>query len=382
MTLLRTSRASFDVIMLTTVHQATDPRIFHREAMTLVESGLTVSIIGKHPHSERLEGVWIEALPEPANRLRRLMLAFTLLKHAYRLHGRVYIFHDLELLVAGLALRLIGRKVIYDCHENTPETMLQKTWIPPLLRLPVAFMVAVTESLGSRLLTGVVVVNEELHRRFPRKRTIVVRNLPPATVIDHLGQGPPLSSRAKAVIYAGGLSRIRGIGELVQAFRGINSGAELWLVGEFSDPLFREQTLSSLPPNVKWFGQKDYAEVLELYHHAKVGAVLIHPTSNHRNAMPIKIFEYLAAGLPVIASDMPQFTPLLQGCGVLVNPEDVAQIRTAVEALLCDEARLAEMSRIGRERIATSFRWEDDARRLVEFCNEVTTPLRPSVAHS
>jgi glycosyltransferase involved in cell wall biosynthesis len=279
-------------------------------------------------------------------------------------------------------LRLLRRNVVYDCHENTPMTILQKEWIPFPLRLFVVPVVAAVEWLGSRLLTGVVTVDETLRRRFPPRRTIVVRNLPPAAVLDTITQAPPLYSRANAVIYAGKLSRIRGIAELVEAFRGINSGAELWLLGDFSEPAFRHKILSSLPPNVKWFGQREWIEVLDFYHRAKVAVVLHYPTPNHRNAMPIKLFEYLGAGLPVIASDMPHFAGLLQGCGVQVNPKNVAQIRATIARLLSDEAGMAEMSRVGRERVMQSFRWEDDGRKLIDFYTKIAVLGKARIAHT
>ncbi len=376
------NKAKFDVIMLTTVHPAADVRIFNREAKTLQQAGLTVCIIGRHYKSEYREGVWIEALPTPANRFCRLLLGFKVLKHAWQFSGKLYAFHDPELFGVGLVLRLLRKSVVYDCHENTPMTVLQKEWIPLPLRWFAVPVVAAVEWLGSRLLTGVVTVNETLWKRFPPRRTIVVRNLPPAALLEMITQAPPLSSRANAVIYAGKLSRIRGIAELVEAFRGIDSGTELWLLGDFSEPAFRHKILSSLPPNVKWFGQRDWLEVLGFYHRAKVAVVLLYPTPNHRNAMPIKLFEYLGAGLPVIASDMPHFAGLLQGCGVQVNPKDVAQIRTTIAALLSDEAGMAKMSRVGRERVMQFFRWEDDGRKLVDFYTKIATMGKTSVAYT
>jgi glycosyltransferase involved in cell wall biosynthesis len=358
--------------MLTTVHQAVDVRIFDREAKALGQAGLTVCIIGPHHKSEYCEGIRIEALPTPTNRVSRLLLGFTMLKLARQCPSKLYTFHDPELFGVGLVLRLLGRKVIYDCHENTPMTMLQKQWIPRPLRLVAASMVAVVEWLGSRVLTGIVTVDKRLQERFPRGRTIVVRNLPPASVLHATVCVPSVQSRANAVIYAGKLSRIRGISEVVEAFRGIHSDAELWLVGEFSEPGFQQEILSSLPSNVKWFGHKKWIDVLHLYGRAKVAVVLHHPTPNHRNAMPIKLFEYLGAGLPVIASDMPQFRELLQGCGVQVNPMDVTQIRATIEEMLSDEDKMAEMSRLGRERIMTSFRWEDESRILIDFYTKLT----------
>jgi glycosyltransferase involved in cell wall biosynthesis len=118
-------------------------------------------------------------------------------------------------------------------------------------------------------------------------------------------------------------------------------------------------------------GWKDYSDVLRLYDRAKVGALLLHPAPNHRDAMPTKIFEYLGAGLPVIASSLPQFNGLLHGCGVQVDPLDIEKVRDAIHKLLTDDFMLEQMSRIGRERVLASFCWETEAQRLLEFCCEI-----------
>src|SRR6266567_6978947 len=103
------NKAKFDVIMLTTVHPAADVRIFDREATTLQRAGLRVCIIGRHGNSAYREGVWIEALPTPANRFCRFLMAFTVVKHGWRFSGKLYAFHDPELFGVGLVLRLLGR---------------------------------------------------------------------------------------------------------------------------------------------------------------------------------------------------------------------------------------------------------------------------------
>jgi len=79
---------------------------------------------------------------------------------------------------------------------------------------------------------------------------------------------------------------------------------------------------------------------------------------------------------------MPHFAGLLQGCGVQVNPKDVAQIRTTIAALLSDEAGMAKMSRVGRERVMQFFRWEDDGRKLVDFYTKIATMGKTSVAYT
>jgi glycosyltransferase involved in cell wall biosynthesis len=364
----------FDVVMLTTVHMAKDVRIFHHEAKTLAEAGFSVGVIGQHPQSEDADGIWIEALKVPTNRFRRLVQGWTVLKRALELSAGVFIFHDPELFWVGLALRASGGKVVYDSHENLPMQVFQKLWLPRAVRWMLVPVLWALEWLSSRLLSGVIVVNETAGRRFPKKRTIVLRNFPARTALNSFSQEALLHVRPQIVIYAGSLSRIRGISELVEAFRGLElKDAQLWLVGKFHESAFEKEILRSLPPNVRWLGWKDYGDVFRLYELARVGALLHHPAPNHRHAMPLKIFEYLGAGLPVIASDLPQLTSVLNGCGVQVNPLDITQIRIAIRELLTDDALVAKMAKVGRERVLDLFCWENEGKRLVEFCSEIVS---------
>jgi glycosyltransferase involved in cell wall biosynthesis len=366
-----TNKLGYDVIMLTTAHAATDVRIFHKEAKTLAEAGLAVAVIGPHPKSEEVEGVWIEALPKQKSRVFRLLQGWTVMSLALRLQGRVFLFHDPELFGVGLVLRLFGKKVVYDCHENLPAQVLQKAWIPGPLRRLVSFGAWVMEWFGSRLLSGVSVARDAVLPRFPKNRRFPVRNFPTEQALKNT-EGLPVHLRENIAIYTGGLARVRGIAELVEAFRRLRPDeAQLWLVGKFNDPAFQQQILSRLPPNVKWLGWMEHPDVLNLYRSAKIGMSTLHPIPSHRNSQPIKLYEYLAAGIPVIASNFPEFTEILEGCGVQVDPKDPVQIERAIRELLSDPARLAEMSKTGRERVLSSYCWESEGTRLVGFCTQL-----------
>jgi glycosyltransferase involved in cell wall biosynthesis len=364
----------FDIVMLTTAHSATDVRIFQREAKSLRDAGLSVCVIGKYPSSGDVEGVWIEALPTASNRWQRFLLGWKVLRTARRVGGKLFVFHDPELFVVGLLLALTRKKVVYDCHENVPKTVLTKDWIPWPLRWLVAPLVWLFEWLFSRCLAGVMVVTEPLLERFPRGKTILLRNFPNRATLMGTSGGLPVHLRPNIVIYSGSLTRIRGIAELVEAFRTIEgSDAELWMLGEFDDQEFERQILSSLPANVKFLGWADYSEVLEYYKKAKLGVVLFYPIANNRNSLPAKIFEYLGAGIPVVASNLPEWAALLEGCGVQVDPSDIGQIGRAICSLLKDNAAIAKMSTIGRDRVWSSFCWEGEAPKLINFCADLLT---------
>ncbi|MGH9703732.1 MAG: glycosyltransferase, partial [Candidatus Acidiferrales bacterium] len=269
-------------------------------------------------------------------------------------------------------LTLMGRKVIYDCHENLPMQILQKDWLPKPVRWMLAPAIWLAEWSGARFLAGVVVARDQVLKRFPRRKAVLVRNYPSPEAVRILSQGIPVEQRRNIVIYTGGISRVRGIAELVEAFREIEiRDAELWLVGEFDDFTFQKELAAKLPANVKWLGWMAHTEVLKLYQHAKLGALLLYPTPSHRNSQPIKLYEYLAAGLPVIATDLPEFAASLEGCAVLVNPLDVQQIRLAIAEILSDEKRISEMSATARQHAASRYSWEPEGQRLLDFCKEL-----------
>jgi glycosyltransferase involved in cell wall biosynthesis len=368
---VREKASAFDVVMLTTVHAATDDRIFYREAVTLAASGLTVAVIGPHPRSEILDGVWIEALTSPPSRLRRFFQGVEVVRRAKRLRGRVFIFHDPELFGAALVLRTLGKKVVYDCHENVPAQILQKHWIPRPMRRFMSAAAWTVEWFGSRCLSGVAAAREAILPRFPKNRRILVRNFPTKLALASV-HGQPVHLRDNILIYAGGLSRLRGIADLVEAFQHIApQEAQLWLVGKFENAAFEQEILATAGPNVKWLGWMQHPEVLKLYASAKIGISLLHPTPSHRNSQPIKLYEYLAAGLPMLASNFPEFAPVVEGCGLQVDPCDPREIERAIRELLADADRLAEMSKTGRERVLTSFCWEGEAARLADFCRQL-----------
>jgi len=358
---------SFDIAMLTSAHAATDDRIFYREAKTLIDAGYSVCVVGRHPQSEVVDGIAIRALPSTECRLQRMLLGTTVLKVAKQLRARLYIVHDPELIAVALILRTLGKEVLYDAHENLPAQILQKDWLPRVLRWALVPIAACIEYVAAWLLSGVIAAVPAIQKRFPSSRTELVRNFPTKIALATLQGGLPVTERANVVIYTGGLSRVRGIHQLVDAFRGLDN-AELWLVGNFDDDEFQRQILSSLPSNVLWLGWRPHPEVLKLYSLAKLGAILLHPTRNHRCALPVKLFEYMGAGLPLIASDFPEYTDLVQGCGVQVNPFNVEEVRNTVCTLLADNDWLREMSAQARQRVLTSFSWEPEGQRLVRFC--------------
>lgn len=358
------------VCLLTTGHPPFDTRIFHKQAKTLVQAGYDVTLIAQHENDEVVDGVKIIALPKPRNRVARMLcLAWRAFCLARRERAAIYHFHDPELIPIGLLLKLRGRPVIYDVHEDVPKQILSKDWIPRPLRRLVAGATRVAEALASLVFDGIVAATPAIAKRFPPHKTVVVQNFP---ILKELvaPESTPYQNRPAKIIYIGGITAIRGIREMVQATSLVpeSLNARLVLVGAFSPPSLEAEVRGLFGwERVEFVGWQDRASVARLLGEARAGLVVLHPRPNYLNAWPVKLFEYMSAGLPVIASDFPLWREIVNGvgCGLLVNPLDPKAIAKAIQYLLTHPEEAEEMGRRGQQAVQERYNWDTEKEKLL-----------------
>ena len=359
------------VCHLTTVHPPFDTRIFHKEAKTLVKAGYNVTLIAQHKGDEEVEGVKIISLPAPRSRLSRIFsLTLRTFRLALKQKAALYHFHDPELIPAGLALKaLTSARVVYDVHEDYPRQILSKPWIPSAFRKPIAWGMGLLERLAARFFDGLVPATPGIARRFPPAKTVVVSNFPRVEelTIDQ-EETIPYPERPNWVVYVGGITTIRAAKEMVKAVDFMQMPAELILAGSFESRAL-QNALSSLPgwSNVRFLGWLSRPEVAAVLAKAKVGLVLYHPLPNHIEAQPNKIFEYMAEGIPFVASDFPHWRELGEGAGVFVNPLDPQAIAQAIDWLLMHPEEAEAMGQRGRERVLKEYNWDAEAQKLLKL---------------
>jgi glycosyltransferase involved in cell wall biosynthesis len=360
------------VCVLTTVHPSFDIRVFYKEAKTLAEAGYKVVLVAQHEGAETVEGVRIAALPRPRNRLDRIAtLSFKALRIALKQQADVYHFHDPELIPVGLLLRARGKRVVYDVHEDLPRSILSKHYLPGWSRSLLARVAEGIEGLASRAFSGVVAATPAIADRFMglNGNCVVVQNFP---LVDEFSSAAnkPWRHRAPAVAYVGGISPERGIRQMVEAMGLLPDRLEatLKLAGRFDPPWIRDE-LVGLPGwrRVEELGFLDRLRVAEVLGTVQVGLVLFHPYPNHISAQPNKLFEYMSAGIPVIASDFPLWRQIVQGtgCGLLVDPLDPKAIAEAIEYVLTHPEEAEAMGRRGREAVEQHYNWSSEGRKLL-----------------
>lgn len=365
------------IVHITTVHQAFDTRIYHKECKTLARSGYDVILIAQNKMDEVLDGVRIIALPRPRNRLNRILgLTLHVFRLAYAQGAAVYHFHDPELLFIGVFLKLFTRGcVIYDVHEDVPQQILNKSWIPAPLRRPIAAIFNVLEKIMARMLDAVVVATEEIGEKFAGINPVIVHNYPDLRMLPSPSQ-VPLDEKENVMVYIGGISRIRGAAEMVSAFGMLNPSynARLDLIGRF-EPSSLEGELLQMPGgrNVRFLSWLAWADAWKRAQNAVAGIVLFHPAPNHARSLPNKLFEYMAAKLPVITSNFPLWTEIIDGnhCGLVVDPLDSKEIAEAMEYLIIHPQEARRMGENGRRAVIEKYNWQQEVQNLLRLYEEL-----------
>ncbi|NQV53178.1 MAG: glycosyltransferase family 4 protein [Flavobacteriales bacterium] len=301
----------------------------------------------------------------PVGKMRRVLnYPKQVLNKVLELAPAVAHLHDPELLQIVSPLKAAGIKVIYDAHEDVPKQVLTKDWIPGPLRGMISRMVQGYEHKMAPNLDAVVTVVEGVLERFePLVRHIVlVKNFPD---LDKLPRPMPWSEKADEVAYIGDLTRIRGIREVVDAMADVN--AQLNLAGKWSDRgLEGDCKRSPGWTKVTPLGFISSAEARAVLERSLIGLILFHPAPNHIDALPNKLFEYMAAGIPVVASDFGWLKHIVEQrkCGVTADPKDPKSIARAIQSLLDDPEVAEAMGSRGREAVMHTYNWDTEAKKL------------------
>ena len=368
------------VVHLCCRHYALDTRVYERECRSLSLAGFEVHLVAPEPPGPAQDGVHFHAVPRVEGALpiggglRSLNAACRI---ARALDGSVVHLHEPMTIPAGLHMRLKGKRVVYDVHEEWPQQAMvtARNRRRPLTG---AFLCAswfVLEHLARLCFSGFVCATPHIAGKFPRNRTCVARNLPTRDLLGELEpemRGSDYRSRKPSVIFVGNLTRSRGGHEIVDAMARLPAslGAELVIAGDCVPGSFREE-LERRPgwARCRCLGWVDRRRVLDELTRSRLGLLLFQDMPNHRFALPNKLFEYMAAGLPVVASDLPGWRDIVtqQDCGVLVDPLDAGAVAKAMEGLLRDPAGAEAMGRRGRRAVEEELNWEREVGTLLDL---------------
>jgi glycosyltransferase involved in cell wall biosynthesis len=338
-----------------------DQRLYHRQGPVLLAEGHTVVYLAGIPETQL--DYHYEAVPlcDAQRRTAALTGGLNLLPKIARARLDVLQVCSVELLPLGIVIKLLRlTKVVYDCREDMPSSMRDhKPWFPKPVRLGLSLMTRFLEGVGDRLFDGLVTADPataDLHPHVPQYRKVVFYNVAPT---EHFPvDGPALAEREYDVAILGSMSHPKGTLDIIRAValvRDRGRRLKVIVVGWPADPavargmkaLIEELRLTE---QFDRRGRVDHLEVPKLLYNSRIGVVSWHNYTKFRHNIASKSFEFMAARMVIVATDLPSQRLFLRHNhnAIFYPPGDVDELARALSSLLSDlqiAQRIADRAR-------------------------------------
>ncbi|MEY4003201.1 MAG: hypothetical protein RIT07_1243 [Bacteroidota bacterium] len=341
------------VCHLSSVHVATDTRIFYRYC-THLSIQYEVTLIAVHTKDEHLQGIHIIPFKRFKNKLLRVLLTwFLMFFKALRVRAELYHLHDPELIPCGLLLRFMGKKVVLDIHENVAEDIFDKPWIPAKRILYACFHFFEKKAVKS---FSIILAEHSYEPRYQAMGAdlTTVLNYPDLPFFTPFAEN--VNRKTNRIFYMGILLESRGLQQVAEALYILKKQGNVLqfdVVGELYSSL--EKQMQALPfwgqvsEQIHFHGRLNLEEGYAISRNAAVGMCIIQPMKNSIGSYPTKMFEYMAIGLPQVTSNFVLYQNVVEGegSGICVNPADPAGIAAALLEIIQDAAKSESMRRNG-----------------------------------
>jgi len=356
---------------LTSAHPRTDTRILHKQCTSLARAGHdTRLVVADGKGDSEVGGVSIFDVGASGGRLDRIRnTPGRVLAQALEHDADIYHLHDPELIPIGLKLKSLGKIVVFDSHEDVPKQLLGKPYLNKAALWLMSKSFALFESYACKRLDGIIAATPFIRNKFLtiHQNTVDINNFP---LLGELLSDVAWGDKQVEICYVGGIAKIRGIAEVCQAMDLVQTKVRLNLCGGFSEPVV-EQSVRAMPgwQRVNEFGFVNRSGVRDALSRSIAGLVTLHPVINYLDALPVKMFEYMAAGIPVIASDFPLWRDIIKSndCGLLVDPLDPAAIAQAIDYLVNNPDEAQRMGANGRKAVNERYNWAIEEQKLFAF---------------
>ena len=368
-------RKRIKVCHMSSVHGQEDTRIFHKECVSLARDGFEVYQITKGETYSKCN-VHLIGIGEPCSGVIGRMINTTdaVYRKAKEINADIYHAHDPELLPVLLKLKKAGKKVIFDSHEYVVGTIHEKEYIPSMFRNLIGNVYAFYQTYACKKLDAVITATPNVIEYFKEigiKRVIDLCNFP---ILNDDFVPPHYDGRI--VIFAGGINAQWNHESIISAIEKIDD-IKYVLCGRSEEQYLNK--LKTYPgwQKVEYKGKIPHEQVAEELQSAAVGFALLTPGENtdgiNGNMANTKIFEEMAAGLPVVCTDFVRWKDFVEtyDCGICVRPNDIEQIVGAVDQLIHSPKMAEAKGMNGRRLVKEKFNWAKEEQKLLALYDEI-----------
>ena len=364
------------ICILTTVHVVFDIRIFHKQAKSLYKAGYDITLIAQHEVDEMVGGIKIVGLRRPKSRFDRMTsLVWRAFRKAITADADIYHLHDPELMPVAFMLKIMGKKVVYDMHENLPRQVASKSWINPVLRKLLPKIIYFFEFLILVRIPVIFAEHSYLKDYSWVNKYSIVLNMPIIARLTCLGVDVAVK-KDFAIGYIGGVSTLRGNVATIEVLNILKKeyGFEprFDCVGPMSDA-HKSEVLTLCASynlsNVIFHGYLSPEKGWAIIAKCSIGLALLSRIPNYLESYPTKIFEYMAMKIPVITSDFTLYKEVIgdADCGFCIDPLEYKEIADTIYTMFQNPDRSLIMGDNGFHAVQTKYNWALEEKKLLDF---------------
>ncbi len=368
------------VCHFSSVHHVWDTRVFYRECVSLAkEFDVTLIAIGKGDFVK--QGVHVIGITKPKNIFYRFFITvFHVFILAVKQDAQIYHIHDAEMIPFGIVLSILGKKVIYDIHENTYDDILLKPWVNKALRLFLARTYNALLWFGSKFMHYIIVVADP---KFLNKFFVAAEE---CTIIQNFADPKDwepylVKNRSELpgnhIFYVGMIRdmyyHIDTVLEAIYKLKGEGFLCELHLLGYFGSRT--NSSFSNLPfwneikSQIHFYGFLEKEEAYQISMKCKVGLCIKNQPESMLVSHERKWFEYMCIGLPSVFCNREIYTSINTKfeLGVAVNLEDANEIARTLKSILCDPTKQKSFALNNILAANAQFNWQLEAKKLTSL---------------
>jgi len=359
-------------------------RIFWKQCRSLVHAGYDVTLLTNDGGKEEtVAGVKIVATGFTfSNRFQRILLSKELnYKKVLEINPDIIQIHEPAFIPLGLKFIKHGKKLIYDSHEDFPRQILEKDWIPGLLRRPLSKLAEIYFIRTLKKYDAVIAVTPHIAESLKKASNNVhcVTNYP---IVDNSMGIPSLDEylrRDNLLCYAGTVYTCSLQDRIITAIKGLHN-LNYTIVGNIDDD-YKAYLLSNFDTqNVNFKDHVPREKLMDIYKNATIGMAIFDYLPNVGYKMGTlgsnKFFEYMCFSLPVICTDFILWKKIIDKykCGICVKSNNIDEIRSAVKYLIENKEEAYQMGQNARRAILEECNWDTQEKIYLDVINKLSAP--------
>jgi len=378
------------ICMVTSIHPDFDVRIM-KEANFLLDHGFNVHLICPwNCRQVKIPGIIFLTFKRATKRALRFINYFRISKYLLKRKYDLYHFHDIDILPLFCLVKILTKKpVIYDIHENYPDEMLVRYWVPDSLRWILYYFTKYLQLICAYFIRNLILVvpSQEADFSSLRYNKIIIRNFASKTLLETKQDN--YETRNDAIIFtgihyiaAGSILFLDIAKKILEKFPNLQFYCIDWFEGDYllKKQMFTYIESHSMKNKIIFLPPIRPDKIMSYLNTATIGLAPYLRVIKNIKGIPTKIFEYMAAGLPIVCSNLPLLKEIIEKekLGLVADPENVDDFVEKISFLIYNRSLAKEMGENGTRAFINQYSWEVESLKLKKFYESFLSGRMPS----